>query len=281
MTIAQLHGKFLHYLTLEVIASRRQQGTLDYYRRQLRPLINALGEREIDSLIPYDLVELPRTWHRVQAVQRLFAWGCQVGLITTNPFRGIERPQPGARDRVLSRLELARLLRSSSRQARKVLAAMRHTLARPQEVRALTWPMLREDLAAFVLADFKGRSRRRDGLRLRLIALDGWMMRMLRRWRSRSTLAHVFINSRGRPWTSNALRLAVARARRLAGLDQGGEDVVPYTLRHTAATWATAAGVRDRVLADLLGHANTRTTARYQHLQPHHLADAIHQATGK
>jgi site-specific recombinase XerD len=39
--------------------------------------------------------------------------------------------------------------------------------------------------------------------------------------------------------------------------------------------------VRDKVLAELMGHTNTRTTQRYQHLQAKHLADAIRQANGK
>jgi site-specific recombinase XerD len=39
-------------------------------------------------------------------------------------------------------------------------------------------------------------------------------------------------------------------------------------LRHTGATAAVRAGIRDFALAELLGHASTRTTARYVHLQP-------------
>jgi len=53
------------------------------------------------------------------------------------------------------------------------------------------------------------------------------------------------------------------------------EKVVAYTVRHSTATIAAAAGVRDRMLADIMGHASTRTTARYQHLQVSHLRDAF------
>ena len=42
--------------------------------------------------------------------------------------------------------------------------------------------------------------------------------------------------------------------------------MVCYTWRHSAATEATLRGIRDRVLAELLGHASTRMTERYQHL---------------
>lgn len=278
-TLRQLHGKFLDFLAAEVIAGRRSEGTLDYYRRQLRPFVQANGRRRVCQLVPYDLVQLGTSWHRVQAVQRLFSWGLQVGLINSNPFAEVERPPLGQRERILSRGELARLIWAAGRPARRLLLAMRHTLARPQEMRLLTWNMWHVDLRAFVLHDFKGRSRRRDGVRVRLIPLDDWMVRMLARWCGKARRDHIFADSRGNPWTRNGLRLAVRRARLRAGLAGGGEQIVPYSLRHTAATWATVAGVSDRTLADLMGHASTRTTARYQHLQAHHLAEAICQAT--
>jgi integrase/recombinase XerD len=92
---------------------------------------------------------------------------------------------------------------------------------------------------------------------------------------SRQPEAHLFLNSRGAPWTSSALRIAVRRACRRLGLDEThGEKIVAYTIRHTAATAATVAGVRDRHLADLMGHSTTRTTARYQHLDVEHLRKA-------
>src|SRR5690606_9127555 len=88
-------------------------------------------------------------------------------------------------------------------------------------------------------------------------------------------------NTRGEGWTNNALRLAVRRLCVSVGLDgaDGLERITAYTIRHTAATAATAAGVRDRVLADLLGHTQTRTTARYQHLTVDHLRAAVETIT--
>jgi integrase/recombinase XerD len=59
------------------------------------------------------------------------------------------------------------------------------------------------------------------------------------------------------------------------------DDVVPYTLRHTAATRATVAGVRDKLLAELLGHTSTRTTARYQHPNVEDLCAAAERATAR
>jgi site-specific recombinase XerD len=65
------------------------------------------------------------------------------------------------------------------------------------------------------------------------------------------------------------------------GPDENGEQVVAYTMRHTSATRASARGVRDRVLAELMGHTSTTTTQRYQHLQADHLAEAIKRVNGR
>jgi site-specific recombinase XerD len=52
-----------------------------------------------------------------------------------------------------------------------------------------------------------------------------------------------------------------------------------HDLRHTYASWLTADGVPQRVVQQLLGHASSRTTERYQHLAPDAIDDpAILQA---
>lgn len=56
---------------------------------------------------------------------------------------------------------------------------------------------------------------------------------------------------------------------------------VAYTLRHTGATTAMANGVTERVLAELMGHAGTRTVYRYQHPRICHLVEALERATGR
>lgn len=161
---------------------------------------------------------------------------------------------------------------------------MRHTLARPQEIRALRWDQLQDDGRWFALREFKGRARRKDGVNYRLIVLDEYMRGLIQAMKERRSgdSPYVFTNRFGLPWTGNAVRCAMRRARKRAGLDGPGlERVVAYTFRHTAATDATANGVRDRQLADLMGHSSTRTTARYQHLRADHLAEVIDRATAR
>lgn len=290
-TLFELEAQFLAWQQREAEAGRSTTATVGYYRRELARFTrapdpnhegHALGELLLDQLRPIHLETTKTSWHSVQAVQRLFNWSAKLGVFGPSPFNGVERPRLGERERVLSRPELVRALRKSRRQFRLFLEGMRGSLARPQEIRALRWGMLLPDLTGAVLTQFKAKARRKDGCRVRHLFFDARLRRLLARLKEREpTGPHdpVFRNSKGRPWSSNAVRLVMKRLRARAGLADQGEPVVAYTMRHTAATTATANGLRDKLLAELLGHADVRTTARYQHLQAPHLAAVIDQAT--
>ena len=55
----------------------------------------------------------------------------------------------------------------------------------------------------------------------------------------------------------------------------GIEDFRSHDLRHTAASWLRMAGADIHTVAQLLGHKDLRMAARYQHLSPQFLADAV------
>lgn len=77
---------------------------------------------------------------------------------------------------------------------------------------------------------------------------------------------------RGRPIRSVRRGFAAAVAR--AGLaTTGPAAVTPNTLRHTLAAWLVKDGVSLWTVSGQLGHRDPRTTARYAHLAPGHLAE--------
>lgn len=53
------------------------------------------------------------------------------------------------------------------------------------------------------------------------------------------------------------------------------DKVVPYTLRHTCASWMVQAGVPLYTVSAILGHSTTEITNRYAHLAPDNLRAAI------
>lgn len=289
ISLGQLADEFGSWLRQEIEAGRKRQKTLDYYQHNIQRFIDAVGgRRPATSVKSIELERFKTNWHSVQAVQRLYNWGVVMGLVATNPVRTVRAPDPGQRQRLLTPQETARLLRAADGPYRMVLLALRHTIARPQEIRAVRWKhLLLAPHPMFELRDFKAKARRKDRLvARRRIPLDDRMLRPLNRLAARRNPApddHVFLNSQGRPWSSNALRIRMRNLRERLGLtpDENGERVVNYTFRHTAATRACAAGLRDRVLAELMGHAQVATTNRYLHLQDDHLHRAIRTANAK
>ena len=284
-TVGDLVAEYLAYLDREVSAGRRAAATRKGYPYCLKTFVLSVGPAlPLAAVTPYHLQRCCTRRYEIAAVQRLFAWAVEAGFLASSPVAGVKRPRQGQRERILTRAETVRLLRAAGPEFRRFLLAMQHTIARPGEVRALRWKELNPEGTAFLLTDFKGKNRRKDDLKVRIIAVDDRLRRLLERLLRRARQArgdvaeeHIFLNPWDRPWRTAAVCEQMRELRARCGLaarpDQ--EAIVPYTFRHTAATLATVNGVRDRVLADLMGHASTGMTARYQHLSPQDLALAI------
>ena len=112
----------------------------------------------------------------------------------------------------------------------------------------------------------------------RVIRLSDRMQRRLRQLKQRSASQYVFVNSRGKPWTQNALRLQVDRIVRRQGL---ARDVCAYMIRHTFATWSIISGMDAATVAELMGHGDTEMIIKvYGHLaeQSSHMQGAANRA---
>jgi integrase len=265
LTLLELAEHFFQWLDREVAAQRSRPATSAYYRRMLKPLIDLVGDHQVDQLRAWDLERVKTGWHSVQAAQRLLNWSQRVGLASDNPFNRVAKPRPGCRSTILRAGELELLRRRASPELRAILLAQVLTAARPGEIRGLHWFQYRPGPHPhFVLNEFKARDRRGDRRQVRVLPVVPRLARLLGRLARRrpSPASHVFTNVAGEPWTGDALSRAFRRLRRRLGL---ADDLVPYSIRHTSATRACVAGVRDRLLAELLGHTSTRTTARYLH----------------
>lgn len=290
LTITDLAARFFTFMD-----GRNAPGTIGYYRLHVLRWIAAVGNLDVADVRKHHLLEWGKCWHSIQAVQRLFAWAHgDMELIERNPFKGIKKPPIIGRRRVLSAAETSRLLRGADATFRRVLVALRESIARPQEIRALAWECIRwtgahtsalNAIAAgdafFELIEFKSRKQRRDPNVTRRIVINARLGRLLKRMYVAGPCPGrlIFTNGNGEPWTSNAIRLRMRRLCKRCRIDadERGERVVAYTLRHTSATIACAEGIPDRVLAELMGHTSTRTTARYQHVNLDHLREAVNR----
>jgi|TARA_R110002072_G_scaffold302978_1_gene490615 integrase/recombinase XerD len=99
----------------------------------------------------------------------------------------------------------------------------------------------------------------------RYTILSPVLLDMLRNyWWAARPVSYLFPGRRqDRPVGVSTVQRACQDARARAGLEKA---VTPHTLRHCFATHLLEAGTDVRVLQELLGHANIRTTAIYTHV---------------
>lgn len=284
-TLRHLIDSFLSHVRILVRTGEYEPATERWYTDLLRPL-DALEDYPADALRTHHLVTIKLTTGFVRALKRLYRWAAEEELVPRDPFAKLAVPRGGRRERTLTRAELCRLYLRSPRALRRLVYVQIHTIARPGEVRDLTWGQIDWDNRVVVLVEYKGKKRRRVRLSARAIPLPHHVLRFLRNLRRKSPdpspTGRVFYSTRGgRPWTYNGVRCAMRRARAKAGLDGGDEPVVCYHMRHTAATQAIRNEMPIKILADVMGHARTSTTERYLHLQTQDLVGAVDRAAAR
>lgn len=291
MVAVRLKGAVEQFLA--AVAVQVSPATLALYKHYLRQFTDALGDVPCKSITPAKVLTWNAKYHPAGVVRRLFRWlTVEARLLRSNPLEGMKSGRNGGRMRILTRLEVVRLLRAASRPFRRFLLALVETIARPREMRAVRWGDIHlvgrngwtgADLVGgrcfFRLVRFKGQELRRDRLAIRNIPISRRLGRLLARmWGAgRDANAAIFVNRLRRPWTFNAVRCRFRRLRARIGLatDVNGENAVAYSVRHTSATDAVGAGVKGLVLAELMGHSDVRMTQRYVHLRPDHLIEAM------
>lgn len=280
--VRNLVDSFLAHLRVQVSVGQIEHTTRDWYSAQLVKLTRAVGDFPAAELRAHHLIAVKLTYHFVRALRALYRWAVDddVQLVPRDPFRKLKAPPCGERQRVLSRPEMVRLYLASSRRLRRLLFVLAHTIARPGEIRGLTWGVIRWDQRLIVLTNFKGKKRRRDGVKVRTIPLDRPTLRLLRNIYARRGCpgpdVPVWLDRDGKQWTANAVRCQMRKARQRAGLDPDGvERVVCYTLRHTGATEATRRNILGEKLSQTMGHTKSATTDRYRHLSGEDLLEVV------
>ena len=80
-----------------------------------------------------------------------------------------------------------------------------------------------------------------------------------------------FINHLGNRITARSIQLLLKQKAMECGFQK---DITPHSLRHTYATHLLQAGADLRIIQELLGHSNIKTTEIYTHVQNRQLFEA-------
>lgn len=267
---------------LDFSKKRFAPDTYRNYRFYSQRFAEACGQREITHLKPHHITRWidSEPWNQTtegnarRIARRVMTWAKEEGLIHHNPLEDMPSVSGNARQRALTEAEYRALLENSHGSFRILIWALRNTGARPSELYRLKWTQVRKD--RLVLSRHKTRKKTKKA---RTIHLTPALQRLFNYLRTHSHTDYVFVNSKGRPWTSNSVQLRINRIKRRLGL---AEDVCAYLLRHTYGTHAIVNGVNSSTVAELMGHSSTEMIDRvYVHLadQVTHLQDAAQKAT--
>ncbi len=288
ITIAALCEMFLADAAENLATSTYQS-----YQYSCQKLVDQFGDRLAHTLEPMDIKRFTRHIKQaglnptsqaivLRSIQRCFNWGVEEAMIPPHKLGRIRKPTPLQRDRFLEDKEFQSMLRATNPRDqrrtgapfRRLLLAMDWTLCRPGELTRLQWKHVHWDQNVAILPEHKTRSATKKP---KVIVLIPKMKRLLSWLKSHGSSEYCFLNSRGKSWTVNAIDQRMAHVRDRAGF---GSDVLPYTLRHRAATNAIIKTGDLKTTSLLLGHTSTQTTERYTHLAQQHLVDFAVRAVG-
>jgi integrase len=214
----------------------------------------------------------------VGAIKAAFNWAVAEEHIPGNPIAHVKKPRGLVRDRVLTPEERQLILGSiRDERFRNFVEAMTLTGCRPGEVAKVAPEHVELTRGVWVFP--KHKTVKKTG-KPRVVYLCPEAIELTRRLLKEHPDGPLFRNTRGHPWTRNAIRIRFRNLRRKHPELKG---VIAYTYRASFATDALEAGVPDTTVSTLLGHVGgTGTLHRFYARLAHkvdHLRDAAARAT--
>lgn len=210
-----------------------------------------------------------------RSVNRVYAWAVGHGKISRNPLYGLKVPCGDPRTVMVTAGQHAQLVMGcrknrGSRPLGLYLIASRCG-ARPRQIREVTAANVLPDCSAWVFADHKSKEKTQRPL---VVYLSPCLQTLTRILLARRT-GLLFTNAHGRQWKKDTIVQTMDRLVERVGLPG---NITVYAYRHSFATDALLAGQPIAVVAQLMGHSDTRMVAKvYGHLDQHrhHLLDAV------
>lgn len=243
----------------------RKSGTYANQLRQLKSFVESVGRRvKVAQLRQHHLTAWleEKDWSSttkndaIATVQRCINWAIEEGLLAQSPIPRPKKP-PRKRREVFYTPEQWKLIRSY------VLGPLGDLLdflwltgCRPQEARKLEARHLQGDLVLFPASEAKGEKHDR------VIVLTDAAVAIVRRLVQVHPTGPLFLNSKRRPWTKDAIKCQLTRISRKVGF-----RVIAYGARHAYATNALINGVDPVSVSHLMGHQSpAMVTQVYSHL---------------
>jgi integrase len=240
--------------------------TAKWHRNLLTPFVEMFGKVRLTRLRKRHVrawVEAkkynPTSANRaIGALKRAFNWAVEEEYIPRNPIAHVRKPKALVRDRTLTPEERSLILAAIRGPAfRLFVNALTLTGCRPGEVARVTAADVDLEHGLWVLREHK--TAKKTG-RPRVVPLVPEAVELTRQLLEAHPEGPLFRNSKGKPWTRNAVRI---RFRNLRKKHPQLKGIVAYTYRSSFATDALEGGAGDASVATILGHTNTSTLHKH------------------
>jgi integrase/recombinase XerD len=277
---SQAVDRFLRHLSIERGLS---PNTTRAYSADLARYLEWAERRDVDALSPSYrdlrsyLAELDRAKYsrrtiarRLASLRSFFGWALEQGLVTADPSHIVHTPrQPRRLPRLVPADELAVLLDTPAVETpvglrdRAILELLYATGVRVSELAGLRFEDIDRSQGLVTVMGKGGRERSVPLHRLAGERLDAYLRDGRPSLATDASDDHVFLSTRGRPLSTDAIRRLFKHHLSQAGVAAG---LSPHAMRHTYATHLLEAGADLRTVQELLGHVALSTTQTYTHL---------------
>ena len=200
----------------------------------------------------------------LNVLKHLLALAVEWELIPVNPAHGVKPPRvPAGRVRYLRPTELRTVLGSCPEWVRPIVMLAVTTGMRRGEILGLRWLDVDQTGNRIMLPQTKNG----EG---RIVYLNSLAKQAIGAVQD-ETATPTDLVFRQTQMVPDYVSQVFAGACRAIGI----EDFSFHDLRHTAASWMRMSGADIHTVAQILGHKDLRMAARYQHLSPAFLSDAV------
>ena len=286
--------EFLTYLTVErgrsknsLIAYRHDLAGYEEFLRGRGVGVDAVQPRVIEDYLGFLAASGLSASSRARAlvaIRGLHRFCLDERAFTADPTAEVEGPRvPGGIPKALSEVEVESLLEASDSAGatglrdRAILEVLYGSGLRISELAGLSFGDVDVD-GGLLRVMGKGSKERIVPLgRFAVSALGRWCSPLGRahfvpaRYATRDDADAIFLSTRGRRMSRQAIWVVVNRCAMRAGLS---DRVTPHVLRHSFATHLLDHGADIRVVQELLGHASITTTQIYTKVSAEHLRRA-------
>lgn len=209
----------------------------------------------------------------IKSLKACFSWGIKTEKISQHPFAILKAKFKRSKRSVVPEDILQQLVAEADQPLEDLLTALRETGCRPSEIARVTADNVHGPTWVFDEHKTDG------GGQPRIVWLNQTMQALTARLVAAHTIGPIFRNSRGNPWTKDAIVTRFRKLRQRLGLPNG---VIAYaTGRHSYITTALTNGVPTAVVAHLTGTSEKVIKRHYAHLdsEAEFMLNSAEQAT--